>query len=71
MKNGGGWEIFIFYFSDCFEEQINAGRHIEHLEIKLPELNDIYPNENQVVLGKNVGIKIHHNFSFFFNIFFY
>ena len=30
-----------------------------------------YPNENQVVLGKNVGIKkIHHKFSFFFNIFF-
>ena len=35
VKNGGGWEIFIFHFSDCFEEQINAGRHIEYLEIKL------------------------------------
>ena len=34
-EKGGGWEIFIFYFSDCFEEQINAGRHIEYLEMKL------------------------------------
>ena len=35
VKKGGGWEIFIFYFSDFIEEQINAGRHIEYLEIKL------------------------------------
>ena len=33
VKNWGRWEVFIF--SDGFEEQINAGRHIEYLEIKL------------------------------------
>ena len=35
VKNWGGWEVFMFYFSDCFEEQSNAGRRIAYLELNL------------------------------------
>ena len=70
---GVGWEIFIFLTAlknrSMLEDTLNTSK----LSCQT-ELNDIYikyPNENQIVLGKNVGIKIHHNFSFFFNFFFY
>ena len=59
MKNGGGWEIFIFLTAlknrSMLEDTLNT------LKLSFQtELNDIYikyPNENQVVLGKNVGLK--------------
>ena len=56
VKNGGGWEIFIFYFYIF----LTALKNRSMLEDTLNTLKlscQKYPNENQVVLGKNVGIK--------------
>ena len=61
MKNGGGWEIFIFYFLTALKNKSMLEDTLNTLKLSCQtELNDIYikyPNENQVVLGKNVGIK--------------
>ena len=72
MKNGDRWEIFFFFFLTALKNKSMLEDTLNTLKLSCQiELNDIkYPNENQVVLGKNVGIKkfiiTFHSFSTFF-----